>query len=84
MTQHALFSKQNLLFFDTERKEKLIPYVIEPSIGLERLFLAVLCSAYEFDKSRDYVVLHLKNRLCPVECAVLPLGKKLFYRSCLN
>lgn len=76
MTQHALFSKQNLLFFDAATKEKLIPFVIEPSIGLERLFLAVLCSAYEYDKSRDYVVLHLKNRLCPVECAVLPLVNK--------
>ncbi|MBS0285948.1 MAG: hypothetical protein JSR17_01110 [Proteobacteria bacterium] len=81
ISQHAKFSKQNLLFFDTSTKEKLIPHVIEPSIGLERLFLAVLCSSYEFDKERDYVVLHLKNKLCPVECAVLPLVNKFCVKA---
>jgi glycyl-tRNA synthetase len=76
ISQHAKFSKKNLLFFDETTKEKLYPNVIEPSIGVERLFLAVLCNGYNYDNDREYIVMKLEPRLCVYEFAVLPLVNK--------
>ncbi|KAJ8601065.1 hypothetical protein CTAYLR_004501 [Chrysophaeum taylorii] len=74
LTQHQSASGKSLEFYDEVAKEKLIPHVIEPSIGVDRLFLALLCSAYEEDGDR--VVLKLSPLVAPVKCAVFPLVKK--------
>jgi len=73
LNQHIKESKQDLLFFDEESKEKVIPRVIEPTFGIERAFLAVICEAYEFDKERGNVVLKLDLKLAPYKAAVFPL-----------
>lgn len=73
-------SKQSLEYFDQERNEKYIPYVIEPSVGVERLILAVMNEALEEEQIGDNdsrTVLHLKPFLAPYKAAVLPLSKKL-------
>lgn len=78
ISQHAKLSKKNLKFKCPNTKDKLYPYVIETSIGVERLFLAIICDAYEFDTDRDYEVFHLEPQLCPVEYAIFPLPSKKF------
>ncbi len=78
LTQHQNHSKQNLEYLDPDTNTKYIPYVVEPSVGVERTFLAVLFSAYEQQQlendTRD--VLHLAPTLAPYKVAVLPLVKK--------
>ena len=77
ITQHAKFSKKNLYMKDKDG-ENIYPHVIEPSIGLDRLFLAILCDAYEYDKEREYVVLHIDKKLSPIQYAVFPLFNKSY------
>lgn len=80
LKQHQKTSGENLEFLDPVTNEKYIPYVIEPSLGADRMLLAVLCNAYELqqlDKDDSRVVLHLSPVLAPVKAAVLPLSKKL-------
>ena len=82
LTQHQNVSGQDLTYFDDETKEKYIPYVIEPSLGVERLFLAILCEAYDEElldeeKNDKRVVMHFHPALAPIKAAVLPLSKKL-------
>lgn len=76
---HQATSKQSLEYFDPETNEKYIPYVIEPSVGVERLLLALMCEAYTVEElERDTrVVLKLHPYLAPYKVAVLPLSKKL-------
>ena len=77
---HQEHSKQNLEYLDPETNKKYIPYVVEPSVGVERLLLAVLTSAYEEEQLEDgetREVLHLHPALAPVKIAVLPLVNKL-------
>ncbi|MDB7986766.1 glycine--tRNA ligase [Faecalicoccus pleomorphus] len=76
---HQTTSKQSLDYFDPETNEKYIPYVIEPSVGVERLLLALMCEAYTVEElERDTrVVLKLHPYLAPYKVAVLPLSKKL-------
>ncbi len=78
LTQHAKFSGKSLSYFDEETKEHIVPYVIEPSAGVDRSALAFLCDAYseEPDKDEIRVVLHLHPRLAPIKVAVLPLSRK--------
>ena len=67
-------------YFDPETNEKYIPYVIEPSLGADRVLLAFLCDAYdeETDEKGDVrTVLHFHPALAPFKAAVLPLSKKL-------
>jgi glycyl-tRNA synthetase len=76
---HEKFSGKKMQYFDTERNESFIPYVIETSIGLDRTFLAVLSSAYReevLDDGSERVVLNLPPFLAPIKVAVLPLIKK--------
>ncbi len=75
---HAKASGKGLSDFDEESKETIIPYVIEPSAGVDRSMLAFLCDAYaeEPDKDEIRVVLHLNPRIAPVKVAILPLSKK--------
>lgn len=76
---HEQFSGKKLRYFDPETNESYVPYVVETSIGLDRLFLAVLSRAYQEEKLEDgseRVVLRIAPVLAPVKVAVLPLVKK--------
>ncbi len=77
LKQHQEFSKQDLTYYDEETKEKFIPHVIEPSLGVDRTVLAVLCSAYTEDKlgGEKRVYLKLNKNIAPVRVAVFPLLK---------
>ena len=82
LTQHQNTSGKDLTYFDQESGEHYIPYVIEPSLGVERSVLAVLCDAYDeevVDEAKNDVrtVLRLHPALAPFKAAVLPLSKKL-------
>ena len=80
LTQHQNTSGKGLEYFDPEDNSKYIPYVIEPSLGVERLFLAVVCEAYDEEEIGEgdiRTVMHLHPALAPVKAAVLPLTKKL-------
>lgn len=80
LTQHSEHSGQPMDYFDPETNEKYIPYVIEPSLGADRVLLAFLCDAYDEEtdeKGETRVVLRLHPALAPYKAAVLPLSKKL-------
>ena len=82
LKQHQEFSGKKLQFFDPEINQNYIPYVIETSIGLDRMFLLTMCNAYteedlsEGDKVDSRVVMKFHPALAPVKAAVLPLTKK--------
>ena len=80
LSVHQQHSGENLEYFDQEDNSKYLPFVIEPSLGVERLLLAILTSAYEEEalpdgESRE--ILHLSPALAPIKVAVLPLVNKL-------
>ena len=80
LTAHQNHSTKSLEYFDQETNEKFVPYVIEPSLGADRVLLAFLCDAYDEetdDKGDTRVVLRLHPALAPYKAAVLPLSKKL-------
>ena len=80
LTQHQTVSGEDMSYFDDEAKEKYIPYVIEPSLGADRVTLAFLCSAYdeeELEGGDVRTVLHFHPALAPVKIGILPLSKKL-------
>lgn len=82
LTRHQDHSGKDLTYFDAETNEHYIPYVIEPSLGADRVALAFLCDAYDeevvnAEKKDTRVVLHLHPALAPFKAAVLPLSKKL-------
>jgi glycyl-tRNA synthetase len=78
LAQHQTASGRGLTYFDEEAKEHYLPYIIEPSAGVDRSVLAFLCDAYadEPDGDETRAVLHLHPRLAPFKAAVLPLSKK--------
>jgi len=78
LTQHASFSGKSLEYFDEETKEHFVPYIIEPSAGVDRSVLAFLCDAYdeELAEGEIRVILHLHQSLAPIKVAVLPLSRK--------
>ena len=83
LSRHQTFSKKKMQYFDTEINQHYVPYVIETSIGLDRMFLLLLANAYEEqtiqkeDGTTDArVVLHLPAKLAPIKLAILPLTKK--------
>ncbi len=74
LRQHTNASKKDLTYYDEESKERIMPYVVaEPSQGVERAFLVFMFDAYEYDKKRENVVLHLHPKLAPYKAAVFPL-----------
>ena len=80
--RHQETSGQDMSYFDDTTNEKYIPYVIEPSLGADRVVLAFLCAAYDeevldAEKNDVRTVLHFHPALAPVKIAVLPLSKKL-------
>ncbi len=77
---HMEHSKEDLRYLDPETNEKYIPYVIEPSLGLDRAFLALLCNAYEVEELEngdEREVLKIHPALAPVKATILPLIKKV-------
>lgn len=79
LRSHEKFSGKKMQYFDTESNQSYVPFVVETSIGLDRLFLATLSNAYKVEKLEDgseRVVLSLPHALAPHKVAVLPLVKK--------
>ncbi|MBD3252391.1 glycine--tRNA ligase [Candidatus Pacearchaeota archaeon] len=81
LKQHEKFSKEKMEIYDEKYKKKTVPRVIEPTFGMERVFLAILTKAYTYDKKRDYVVLRIPSKLAPVKAAVFPIIKKPEYEE---
>ncbi len=80
LTQHQNTSGQDLTYFDDETKDRYIPYVIEPSLGADRVTLAFLCAAYDEEEIGEgdvRTVLHFHPAIAPVKIGVFPLSKKL-------
>lgn len=80
LTQHQEFSGKNLEYFDAETNERYLPYVIEPSLGADRVSLAFLCDAYTEEKISEKdtrIVLKFHPALAPFKACVLPFSKKL-------
>ncbi len=82
LSQHIEHSGKDLTYFDPETNERYIPYVVEPSLGADRMTLALLCEAYDeevidAEKNDTRVVMHFHPAIAPYKVAVLPLSKKL-------
>jgi len=85
LNAHQTTSGKDMTYFDQERNEHYIPYVVEPSLGADRVVLAFLCEAYDEEvvgqdkngKDDVRVVMHFHPALAPFKAAVLPLSKKL-------
>ncbi len=80
LSRHAETSGEDMSYFDDAKNEKYIPYVIEPSLGADRVTLAFLCSAYdeeELEGGDVRTVMHFHPAIAPVKIGVLPLSKKL-------
>ena len=80
LNQHQNVSGEDMTYFDDEKHEKYIPYVIEPSLGADRVVLAFLCSAYdeeELEGGDTRTVMRFHPALAPVKMGILPLAKKL-------
>ncbi len=80
LTQHQNVSGQDLTYFDDQKNIRYVPYVIEPSLGADRVLLAFLCSAYdeeELEGGDTRTVLHFHPAIAPVKIGILPLSKKL-------
>jgi glycyl-tRNA synthetase len=77
LTAHQKLSGKSLEYFDDETKEKYIPYVVEPAMGVDRAVLVALFESYQEEKVRDEkrVVLKLPKALAPIKVAVLPLAR---------
>ncbi|MPZ87602.1 MAG: glycine--tRNA ligase [Nitriliruptorales bacterium] len=82
LSRHSEFSGRDLSYFDAERDERYLPYVVEPAAGVDRATLAFLCDAYREEeavsakgKTERRVVLKLSHPLAPVKVAVLPLSR---------
>jgi glycyl-tRNA synthetase (class II) len=82
LSQHQKASGKSLEYFDEETKQKFIPHVVEPSAGVDRTVLALICEAYSEDEAPDdkgkmeaRIVLRFHPRMAPIKCAVFPLLK---------
>ena len=87
LTQHMNVSNESLEYLDPDTNEKYIPYVIEPSLGVERTFLTILCDAYHkevLDNGEEREVLKLHPFLAPYKVCVLPLVKKYHSEKALE
>ncbi len=79
LQRHQDYSKQDLTYYNQETNTRYLPSVIEPSFGLDRLILALLCDSYDVEDVKDdkRIVLHLNPRVAPYTVAILPLSNKL-------
>ncbi len=79
LSQHEKYSGRQMKYFDPERNENYVPFVVETSIGVDRMFLTIMCHSYTEEKLENgttRVVLRLPEPLAPIKCAVLPLVNK--------
>jgi glycyl-tRNA synthetase len=79
LSQHEKFSGRQIKYFDSETNESYTPYDVETSIGVDRMFLSIMCHSYteeQLENGSSRVVLRLPEPLAPVKCAVLPLVNK--------
>ncbi|MEK6819824.1 MAG: glycine--tRNA ligase, partial [Nanoarchaeota archaeon] len=76
LNQHIKESGQKLEIFDEESKKSIVPRVIEPTFGMERIFLAVLVNSYFYDEKRQNVILKINPKLSPVKASIFPIVKK--------
>ena len=81
MTQHQKASNESMEGFDEQTKSKIIPRVIEPTFGMERVFLALLTKSYCYDSSRQNIVLKLPAKFAPYKAAVFPIVKNPEYEE---
>ena len=81
LTQHQKESKENMEIYDEKTKSRVIPRVIEPTFGIERVFLAILTKAYNYDKERNNIVLKIPAKLAPIKAAVFPIVKSPEYEK---
>ena len=80
LSQHSKYSGKELNYLDPETNEKYIPYCVEPSVGVERLFLMICCDAYDKEKLEgddERIVMHIHPAIAPIKACVCPLSKKL-------
>jgi glycyl-tRNA synthetase len=85
LTQHQKESRENMDIYDEKYKNKVIPRVIEPTFGIERILLAVLAKAYSYDEKRENIVLKIPPFLAPIKAAIFPIVKKEeFEKICLD
>ena len=80
LSSHQKYSGENMSYLDPETNERYIPYVVEPSVGVDRLLLALLCDAYDeevINEKDTRIVMHLHPCVAPYLAAVLPLSKVL-------
>lgn len=79
LKRHIDYSGESLDYLDPETNEKYIPYVIEPSMGVDRIFLMIVCDAYDKEQleREERIVMHIRKDLAPYQIAVLPLSKQL-------
>ena len=80
LSRHQQFSGENMTYLDPETNERYTPYVVEPSVGVDRLMLALLCDAYDeevINEKDTRIVLHLHPFVAPFKASVLPLSKAL-------
>ncbi|MCK9595643.1 glycine--tRNA ligase [Candidatus Pacearchaeota archaeon] len=76
LTQHQKESKEKMEIFDEKYKKKVLPKVIEPTFGIERIFLAILTKAYTYDSERQNVILKIPAFLAPIKAAIFPIVKR--------
>lgn len=81
LTSHEKSSNQSMVLFDEKYKNKIIPKVIEPTFGIERIFLGILAKAYYHDKEKDYVTLKIPPKLAPIKAAIFPIVKQPEYEK---
>lgn len=79
LKQHEKFAGKKLQYYDNEKNESFVPYVVETSIGLDRMFLVLMCNSLQEEQLEDgqtRILLKLPPALAPYQCAILPLVKK--------
>lgn len=81
LTNHQKESNQNMTIFDEKYKNKVIPKVIEPTFGIERIFLAILAKGYYYNKEKDYTILKIPAKLAPIKAAIFPIVKQPEYEK---
>ncbi len=87
LSVHMEHSGEDLRYLDPETNEKYLPYVIEPSVGVDRLILTILCDAYtkeEISENDERLVLKIHPALAPIKATILPLVKKVHSDLAIN
>ena len=84
LDRHQKASGEDLTYFDADDNSRYLPHVVEPSFGLDRLILALLCDAYDIENLENNdsrIVLHLNYSLAPYTLAIMPISNKLIYKA---